>query len=137
MLQNIIISLAPFVLIAAGIIVCVYVFISLKREISALERKVEENEARLGAALQGLQPELSSLRQGIQEAEQRAGVLVPPAPPKSGLNLNKRSQALKLYRRGELPEKIAAALGLPRREVDLLLKVQKIVIGATKPNSTS
>src|SRR6266853_2075723 len=118
MLQRIVIPLSPFALIAAGVILCLYVFLSLKKEIQALKAKLEEHEMRLEAGLRGLQPELDSLRQGLQESEDRAGLLVAPAPPRSGLNLNKRSQALRMYRRGEIPVNIAAALGLARREVD-------------------
>ena len=48
--------------------------------------------------------------------------------PKHGLNLSKRSHALRMHRRGEGAEQIAAALELPRQEVDLLLKVHRIII---------
>ena len=51
--------------------------------------------------------------------------------PKPGLNLSKRSQALRMHRRGEAPEQIAEALELPLQEVDLLLKVHRIVIEAS------
>ena len=51
-----------------------------------------------------------------------------PALPRPGLNLNKRSQALRLHRRGEGASKIAAELQLPIQEVDLLLKVHRIVL---------
>jgi hypothetical protein len=48
--------------------------------------------------------------------------------PRAALNLSKRSQALRLHRRGESPEKIAAALEIPRQELELLLKVHRIVM---------
>jgi hypothetical protein len=54
----------------------------------------------------------------------------PPALPKPGFNLSKRSQALRMNRRGESSDQIAAALDLPRQEVDLLLKVHRIVLGS-------
>ena len=50
--------------------------------------------------------------------------------PKPGLNLNKRSHALRMHRRGEGAEQIAAALELPRQEVDLLLKVHRIILSS-------
>ena len=52
-----------------------------------------------------------------------------PAIPKAGLNLSKRSQALRMHRRGDPSDQIAAALDIPLQEVDLLMKVHKIVIG--------
>jgi hypothetical protein len=48
--------------------------------------------------------------------------------PKAGFNLSKRSQALRMHRRGEAPGHIASTLELPRQEVELLLKVHRIVI---------
>jgi hypothetical protein len=51
-----------------------------------------------------------------------------PGAPKSGFNLSKRTQALRMHRRGEDAAKIASALELPRQEVDLLFKVHRIVL---------
>lgn len=83
-----------------------------------------------------LKAQLANLSARVLDAEERAGVLVPPAPPRSGLNLNKRTQALRMSRRGEQAEKIAATLNLPRREVELLLKVHgRIVYDATELSS--
>jgi len=50
------------------------------------------------------------------------------AGPKQGMNLTRRSQALRMHRLGQSPENIAAALGISRREVDLLLKVHQAVL---------
>jgi len=54
----------------------------------------------------------------------------PPAvgPPRSGMNLTKRSQILRLHRRGDSPEQIATGLEIPLQEVTLLLKVHHIVL---------
>lgn len=65
----------------------------------------------------------------LQEAEERSAQLVPPPTSRSGLNLTKRTQAARMFRRGDQPEQIAATLCLPRNEVDLLLKVQKTAAG--------
>jgi DNA-binding NarL/FixJ family response regulator len=46
--------------------------------------------------------------------------------PLSGMNLNKRTQAVRLLRRGEDVGHIAAALGVPRGEVELLVRVHKM-----------
>jgi hypothetical protein len=51
-----------------------------------------------------------------------------PVSPRSGLNLCKRSQALRMHRKGEPPDRIAAALEVPLQEVDLLIKVHRIVL---------
>ncbi|HTS66744.1 MAG TPA: hypothetical protein VMH28_32190 [Candidatus Acidoferrales bacterium] len=68
---------------------------------------------------------LSARLREIERAPLPAGV---PGLPRPGMNLTKRSQALRLHRQGETSEQIAAALELPRQEVELLLKVHRIVI---------
>ena len=60
-----------------------------------------------------------------------------PVPvPAAGqpLNLNKRGQVLRMRRRGENPETIAAALSIPRNEVDLLLKVHQMSLEQVEKN---
>ena len=84
----------------------------------------EENEVTLAnfkRAVDDLQAQLRDLQHQSSNG----------APPtlRAGLNLSKRSQALRLYRQGEAPDRIAAALEVPLQEVDLLLKVHRIVIG--------
>ncbi|HEX3746449.1 MAG TPA: hypothetical protein VHW09_21075 [Bryobacteraceae bacterium] len=51
-----------------------------------------------------------------------------PALPRPALNLSRRSQALRMHRKGDAPDRIAAALGVPLQEVDLLIKVHRIVL---------
>jgi outer membrane murein-binding lipoprotein Lpp len=88
-------------------------------------RQTRDNE--LAAAVQTLRSDLDSLASQIRDAQPSQALLA--APPRNGLNLAKRSQALRLNRRGTSPTQIAAALELPLQEVELLLKVDRIVIG--------
>jgi hypothetical protein len=52
---------------------------------------------------------------------------IPSPAIASDMNLNKRIQAVRMHRRGDRPEQIAAALSLPKNEVALLLKVHEVV----------
>ena len=73
----------------------------------------------------GLKRELSkTLRRLADLAAREPEMVVAPAAPRSGLNLNKRVQATRLLRRGQDIAHIAAALGLPVKEVELLARVQ-------------
>ena len=72
----------------------------------------------------------TSLTAQVRELERQPAVTLTPGLPKPGMNVVKRSQALRMHRRGDRPEQIAAALDLPRQEVDLLLKVHSIVISS-------
>ena len=51
-----------------------------------------------------------------------------PGAVTAALNLNKRAQVLRMHRRGDPPERIATLLEVPRQEVDLLIKVHRIMI---------
>jgi hypothetical protein len=84
----------------------------------------QENEAALEALrerIEGLCGQINDLR---REPAATGNVLRP------GLNLSKRSQALRMHRRGDRPEEIATALDIPMQEVDLLVKVHRIVMSS-------
>jgi hypothetical protein len=70
---------------------------------------------------------VSGLAAELREAQQpAAGIL--PAVPRAGLNLSKRSQALRMHRKGDPPDQIAAALAVPLQEVDLLIKIHRMIV---------
>lgn len=101
-------------------------FFSLKQELARLRRAISEKEQQWAAERRELR---LALRVVSQELEQeRRAALERTAGPREGMNLSKRSQALRMYRLGQSPENIAAALGVSRREVDLLLKVHQTVL---------
>lgn len=95
-------------------------------------RRAAERLAAVGqeAALAALQDSLNVLTARVEELELRPTAPLPPAAPKPGFNLGKRSQALRMHRRGDSPEQIAAALEISRQEVELLLKVHRIVLSS-------
>lgn len=126
-----------YVLLAMGLGLCLYLFMTLKREIWRLENRYKKRLQALEVDLQQMHAEAENLRERLQEAEEREELLVPPTPPRSGLNLSKRTQALRMSLRGESPEQIAAALGIPESEVQLLLKVQRIVAQPPPPSASS
>jgi hypothetical protein len=113
---------------ALGIALCVALFVGAKAEIRAAASRAASREGQTQAALEEIRSAVASLRDEFGSLERQASVLVPPQPPRSGLNLSARSQALRLHRRGESPDFIAAALQIPRSEVVLLVKVHQILI---------
>ena len=106
------IAVLPYLLIAAGLLSSLGLFLALKREIRQHvfrhKTTVEEMMARL------------------LEAERPLQSTFVPVPLGAGLNLNNRVQAMRMLRRGEDISHIAAALGVPRREVELLVRVQSM-----------
>jgi hypothetical protein len=88
------------------------------------------------ATRQPAPPEIGELQKRLAELDARQRETELHAPPvevsmvpvRPGMNLSRRSQALRLYRRGETPEQIAGALAAPTGEVRLLLKIHRIVM---------
>jgi DNA-binding NarL/FixJ family response regulator len=96
--------------------------------VATAEQQVQACRQQCEAALRVIHDGREGLAAQIQEVHQQPAQTAVPAPPKSGLNLSKRSQALRMHRRGESPEQIAIALEIPLQEVDLLIKVHRIVL---------
>lgn len=113
-------------LAGAALLLCLILFLFLKAEIYSLARRAEKKNKAFEATLADIRQAIEDLGLRLREAEERTGVLVPPVPPRSGLNLTTRAQALRMFRRGERPERIAAALHVPENEVQLLLKIHKL-----------
>jgi hypothetical protein len=81
------------------------------------------------AATEALRTVVEGLAARMREVEHQAPAASPSGPPpKSGLNLSKRSQVLRMHRNGNPQDQIAAALGVPLQEVGLLIKVHRIVV---------
>lgn len=101
------------------------------RVASAGARSIQEQH---DSEIQSLRDGLSGLKSQLHDLQKQDTPLqvmtAIPAMPRPGLNLNKRSQALRLHRRGDAPEQIATALELPLQEVQLLLKVQQVVLSS-------
>jgi hypothetical protein len=128
--------LVQYVLLGTGLFLCLYLFFTLKLEIRAVETRLNAQATAqatvLTDAISAIRSAVDEIRAEIREVQEQTGMLVAPTPAKSGLNLNKRGQVLQMYRRGQSPEQIAATLGLPLTEIDLLIKVHQIVLDQVK-----
>jgi len=136
MLAHYLIPLAPFLLVGMNSVLCLFIFLCLEHEMRILNLRATRRHSEQESASAELKARMADLSVRLSDAEERTGVLVPPTAPRSGLNLNKRSQVIRMSRRGEQAERIAASLNLPRREVDLLLKVySRVVYDSSEVNS--
>jgi hypothetical protein len=92
-------------------------------------RRAEPVPAAVGVAdTQDLRDALEAMAAQMHELRKDPPLAAEPGSLRPGLNLTKRSQALRMHRRGDAVEKIASMLEVPRQEIDLLLKVQRIVL---------
>jgi hypothetical protein len=71
---------------------------------------------------------LDTLSAQVREAPRQISEEPSGSFPRSGLNMNKRSQVLRMHRQGASPEQISISMKVPLQEVDLLLKVQRIIL---------
>jgi uncharacterized protein (DUF3084 family) len=116
-----------------------FALISAKAMIQKAGQRTSDLESRMETTVQTLQTRLEKLSAEMREAEHQPAPVSPlPAVPRPGMNLTTRSQVLRLNRRGETVEQISKVLAVPRQEVELLLKVHRIVLGTMEaPNRAS
>ena len=95
------------------------------RRLEAARREQAAAEQRLRAKLLDLEGEVADLRERPAPASEPVGPTVFAAEPV--LTLNKRSQALKMLRKGEAPEAVAKAVGVPRNHIRLLVRVREMI----------
>jgi hypothetical protein len=123
-------TLALAVLALAGMATGLFAAWQTRAVAAVIQGKLEVSHAEFESRAEALEERLQAIAAQVQDLERQPSVTLAAGLPKPGMNVVKRSQALRLHRRGEQPEKIAASLDLPRQEVDLLLKVHSIVIGS-------
>jgi hypothetical protein len=90
--------------------------------------RTKEIEEQMETTLRATEAGMQALASELHDLERQTALTAGPTGPRSGFNLGKRTQALRLHRQGESSQQIAASLELPRQEVELLLKVQRIVM---------
>ena len=97
--------------------------------VHAAENRLKAAGERSAATLRNWREDLDSLSARVRDLPAESLPNATSSPLKSGLNMSRRSQVLRMHRRGDAPEHISVALEVPLQEVDLLLKVQRIVLG--------
>jgi hypothetical protein len=114
-----------FALLALGLIASVYLLFSAQ---GAIQRQARKNKR----AIADLAKHVSSVLPAIPQAPREVDAEIAPAayggpgaarPP---LNVSKRIQALRLLRRGQDIAHVSAVLGMTRKEIELLLRVQQM-----------
>jgi len=107
--------LTQCVFLALTLIVCLALFISVKVEIAIVRHSLNKRRESVESAAAALATELATLRMEMGSAE---------ADP----SLTRRAQALQMQSDGKSADTIADALRVPRNQVDLMLKLQKLLL---------
>jgi hypothetical protein len=116
-----ILTLLALLLNALTLAACLAHFLLLKRELWRQDRSAAREQVRLQEAIATLSARVDELQAEVQGQACYRG-----APDNGALNFTRRTRALRLHRRGDRPDQIAAALKVPQNEVALLLKMQEI-----------
>ena len=105
-------ALFQYALLVLGLTGSLGLFLNMKREM------------RSQATKQGAR--IEELASKICTAPPAAEPVYVAVAPTSGLNVSKRVQAMRMLRRKEDVSHVAAALGVTRAEIELLIRVQKL-----------
>lgn len=100
----------------------IYLFVTLKWEI---RRTAKASRESLDDAVRDMLLRLEETGRRMDASIERASSARTWEPPLVGMNWNKRAQALRLLRRGETIGHVAAAVAVPEKEVELLVRVQR------------
>jgi hypothetical protein len=112
-------------LVLAAIVLSFVVFFHAQSSARASHARSQEMETQMETTLRVTEAGMQAL---ATEFHDLPAAMAGSATPRSGFNLGKRTQALRMHRQGESPEQISASLELPRQEVELLLKVHRIAM---------
>ncbi len=128
-----VVPLIPFVvqdfLLMAGLMASFSLFLGVKKENRTQARRHQHALREIEELLPKLRAAAMSVPEGSRD--ERVSVALQGPLVRSGFNIQRRTQALRLLRRGHDVAHISAALGVPRGEVELLIRVQQIA--ATRP----
>ena len=109
-------ALIQYALLALGLAASLVLFLTFKREGHVVARKQGRRIKELEARLEAVQT-----RQADAPPDS-----IPTYTPRASFNFHQRTHALRLLRRGEDVGHVAAALGVPRGVIELLVRIQEI-----------
>ena len=98
-------------------------YVLIRRKLAAISYQSDSVTGHLATRFEALTTEVFDCRRRLTELDGRYTPVAEQAQLPASLHLNRRGQVLQLYRRGESPRKIAAALGMSQGEVKLIIRV--------------
>ncbi|MGP8248254.1 MAG: hypothetical protein ACLQVN_27545 [Bryobacteraceae bacterium] len=116
--------LVGLTLAAAGL--SVFLLLRAQSLLRAADTVVRSKDAVMEASMAELQARLEALAREVRELERRPDFTRDNA--RAGMNITRRTQVLRMHRRGEDTQAIAAALGLRRHEVELVVKIHSMAM---------
>lgn len=121
-------TLVPYLLPAAVLAIPLALVCAVAMRVRGLRKAVRNCEQSVQAEAAQLTNAVNELKHKFTEFEKQGVIQAQTEPQEAGLGDIARGKVLKMHRVGRAPEQIAQSLGLPKGEVDLLIKVHKIVM---------
>jgi hypothetical protein len=133
-------TLLPYLTVVANLALVLGILLGLSQRVRQLRHRAGQQEKTLQTETARLSAEIAGLKGHILQLEQTAmeqagnslapgtAASVSAAATGNGVSSTLRSKVLKLHRLGQSPDRIAGALRVSEGEVDLLVKVHKIVM---------
>lgn len=121
------VTLTAMIVGAASLAALLALFWNVKREAAALEKRSRQDRTETVAAVELLRAALNRLEAEVAESRrivEQLPAMAAPAVMGHSMNVSKRTQALRMHRGGESLDKIASVLGIPHRELELLVKLR-------------
>ncbi len=131
----IVLAAVQSLLVLAGVCLCLWLFVLLKRETRAVALECTERHQSLRGAVEDLRKQWDQARSELAAGRGSAGL------PPLRLDLTRRAHVLRLHRSGQSAAQIASVLALPRGEVELLIKIHQLreagTAGGTPPEAAA
>jgi hypothetical protein len=117
----------PVIVTSAVTVVCLMLCLGMRVQMRKIKAQVSVLEQKTVEAIDD--PKVA-LVEGDDKAKTPGEPLIITNLTKVGLDTTVRSKVLKMHRQGQSAEQIAGTLHLSRGEVDLLVKIHEIELGA-------
>lgn len=141
-------TLLPYLMAAANLLLVLAILLGLSQRIRTLRIRATNQEKIAHVESASLSTELSEIKKRVQDLEDSSTLASQASPAAvdedslnhTSLNLSQagpipislnhtlRSKVLKMHRLGHTPERIAGSLHVSQGDVDLMVKVHKIVM---------
>jgi hypothetical protein len=116
-------QISHFIPLVVSYAVIVGLFVKNRHDLKRIRTEARETVRETAGGVSNLSLEVQGIRESVRQMEE-----CPVATSKGqSLNLTKRAQVLRMYRRGETVLGIAAALRTPPAEVQLVLKLHHLL----------
>ena len=128
-MTQMLLTLLPYLTVAGNLVLVLGLLLGISQGVRRLRKRVGQQETAARAETAELRSVIQELKSKIQQLEENGttpsgGVTFAG----SGWSGALRTRVLKMHRLGQATEQIAGSLRIPKGEVDLLVKVNRIVL---------